>query len=120
MLAQLSGPSTGPTDLALLALRAKHLQELVREHTAKGLLETFAAFCSAQGNGHFQQDSMALLTSARAMPSKDDGVRPVGFGDTLRRSGAKCVLEAVMDHVTEYCSPLQVGLQVPNAAELIV
>ena len=60
---------------------------------------------------------MRVLTGAIGKPA--GGVRPIAMGETLRRLAAKCLHSAVLDKVSEYLLPLQVGVQVPNAAELV-
>ena len=46
-------------------------------------------------------------------------IRPVAVGDTLRRLAAKCLLGVVIPSASTYLLPLQVGVQVPNAAERV-
>ena len=102
-------------------LRPQHLKEMLRCPQRQQLLEALAGFCSALVNGHFPRECMRLLTAARlvALPKKDGGVRPIAMGDTLRRLAAKCVHSSVLESVSRYLLPLQVGVQVPNAAEIV-
>ena len=64
---------------------------------------------------------MHLLTSVRGvpLPKKGGGVWPIAVGDVLRRTAAKCVMERVLPVASEYLLPIQVGVQVPDAAELV-
>ena len=64
---------------------------------------------------------MKLLTTARlvAISKPNGGVRPIAVGETLRRLAAKCVHEATLAAVSNYLLPTQVGVKVPNAAELV-
>ena len=64
---------------------------------------------------------MRLFTAARwiALPKKAGGVRPIAMGDTLHRLAAKCIHSAVLSSVSTHLLPLQVGVQVPNAAEIL-
>jgi hypothetical protein len=117
-IATFSGESgAGPS-----GLRPRHLRELVKaKRHGQALLEALAGFSSAMANGHFGQECMQLLTAARLvpLPKKGDGVRPIAVGDTLRRLVAKCALEGVIEQVVRLLVPLQVGVQVANAAELL-
>jgi hypothetical protein len=102
-------------------LRPRHLQELLRGSSRERLVQALASFCSALANGHFSTQCMKLLTAARlvALPKRDNGLRPIAMGDTLRRLAAKCLHSRVLESVSTYVTPLQVGVQVPNAAELV-
>jgi hypothetical protein len=64
---------------------------------------------------------MQLFTAARLvpLPKKGEGVRPIAVGDTLRQMVAKCALEGVIEQIVRFLVPLQVGVQVANAAELL-
>ena len=64
---------------------------------------------------------MSLFTAARliALPKKSGGIRPIAVGDTLRRLTAKCLLGVVNPSASTFLLPLQVGVQVPNAAERV-
>ena len=63
---------------------------------------------------------MKLLTTARLVAvTKPGGVLPIAVGVTLRRLAAKCVHEASLGAVSSYLLPTQVGVKVPNAAEII-
>ena len=103
-------------------LRPRHLRELAKaKRHGQALLEALAGFSSAMANGHFGQECMQLFTAARLvpLPKKGDGVRPIAVGDTLRRLVAKCVLEGMIEEIVRFLVPLQVGVQVANAAELL-
>ena len=103
-------------------LRPCHIRELVKaKRYGEALFEALAAFSSAMANGHFGQECRGLFTAARLvpLPKKGDGARPIAVGDTLRRLVAKCALEGVIEHVVQLLVPLQVGVQVSNAAELV-
>ena len=64
---------------------------------------------------------MSLFTASRliALPKKSGGVPPIAVGDTLRRLAAKCLLDVGIPSASMYLLPLQVGVQVPNAAERV-
>ena len=46
-------------------------------------------------------------------------VRPIAVGETLRRLAAKCLQKSTLPAVSGYLLPHQVGMKVPNAAELV-
>ena len=85
------------------------------------LLDALSSLSSAIASGGFPPDCMSLFTAARliALPKKSGGVRPIAVGDTLRRVAAKCLLDVVILSASEYLLPLQVGVQLPNAAERV-
>ena len=62
---------------------------------------------------------MSILTASRLVAVKKPlgGVRPISVGETLRRLATKCLHSTALASVSEYLLPLQVGVQVPNAAE---
>ena len=111
-----AGSSGGPS-----GLRAAHILQMVRSNAKDRVLEALASFCSALANNSFPKDAMQLLTVARlvAVPKSGGGVRPIAVGEVLRRLAAKCVLQTVLPAVSNYLLPLQVGVHVPNAAELV-
>ena len=108
--------SAGPS-----GLRPCHLLEMARGDDGSRLLEALASFCSALANNSLSCDCMKLLTTARlvAVAKPNGGVRPIAVGETLRRLAAKCVHEATLSAVSSYLLPTQVGVKVPNAAELV-
>ena len=110
------GSSAGPS-----GLRPCHLLEMAGREEGSRLLEALASFCSALANNSFSSDRMKLLTTARlvAVAKPNGGVRPIAVGETLRRLAAKCVHEATLNAVSAYLLPTQVGVKVPNAAELV-
>ena len=110
------GSSAGPS-----GLRPCHLLEMARGDDGSRLLEALASFCSALANNSLSCDCMKLLTTARlvAVAKPNGGVRPIAVGETLRRLAAKCVHEATLSAVSSYLLPTQVGVKVPNAAELV-
>ena len=111
-------PTSGPGPSGL---RAGHLQQLACSRHGNPLLEALSAFCSLLAIGGFGPEVMHLLTSVRGvpLPKKGGGVWPIAVGDVLRRTAAKCVMERVLPVASEYLLPIQVGVQVPDAAELV-
>ena len=111
------GSGAGPS-----GLRPAHLKDMLRSRKKSVLLVALADFVSCLANGGFPPDVMELLTASKlfAVRKKDGGPRPIASGDTTRRLAAKCLLHTYVSDCVSYLSPLQVGVGVKNATELVI
>ena len=101
--------------------KPSHLKELLNCSERPRLLDALVSLSGDIASGGFPSESMSLFTAARliALPKKSGGLRPIAVGDTLRRLAAKCLLGVVIPSASTFLLPLQVGVQVPNAAERV-
>ena len=85
------------------------------------LLEALAFICSAHANNGLSSECMQLVITARlvAVDKPNGGVRSIVVRETLRRFAAKRVHEATLGAVSGYLLPLQVGVKMPNTADLV-
>ena len=100
--------SGGPTKIDadiwkhLLCSKAfgKHSDELAEE-----IALTIRRLCTEQ----IPADDIEFLWASRLVPlmKKDDGVRPIGIGETLRRVMARCVLKVCGEEVQNQAGTLQ-------------
>ena len=112
-----AGSGAGPS-----GLRPSHLKDMLRSRKKSVLLVALADFVSCLANGGFPPDVMELLTASKlfAVRKKDGGPRPIASGDTICRLAAKCLLHTYVADCVAYLSPLQVGVGVKNATELVI
>jgi hypothetical protein len=104
-------------------LRPCHLQDAIRRPGRGGkLMGALARFTELWVSGALPTDHSPLWCAANLTPlrKKDDGVRPIAVGDTLRRLVGKALLStgAGKEQVGKL-APIQTGVGVPNAAESI-
>ena len=105
-------------------LRPSHLQDALRRKGGSTLLAmALGRLCNLWIHGGLPHDHSPIWSGARLIPlrKKDDGVRPVAVGETLRRLVGKVLLS------TKSCkaevrtlAPAQVGVGIPAAAESVV
>jgi hypothetical protein len=110
------GSTGGPS-----GLRPCHLQEMLESDDDFDLAEALAAFSSDLVNGLLPSESRNWFCGARVIgiPKKPSGVRPIAVGEVLRRLAAKCLVHHYQAEVVQRLLPCQVGVGVPNAAELV-
>ena len=67
-------------------------------------------------------ENIALLFSNRLVPlrKRDDGVRPVGVGETLRRIIGKTVAKAFKEDIQNSCGPLQTCTGIQSGIEAAI
>jgi len=109
------GSSGGPS-----GLRASHLvcPDSSIHNRLVGALAKFASlFASGRLPPHCRVLCQARLI---ALPKKPSGVRPIAVGETLRRIAAKCLVARFQPEAVENLTPLQLGVGVPGAAEVVV
>ena len=56
--------------------------------------------------------------SLNALPKKDNGIRPIAVGETLRRLTAKTLCAATKDQAMTHFFPLQIGVAQPLGTEI--
>ena len=73
-------------------------------------------------NGGAPVELAPYISSAPLVPilKKDGKIRPIAIGEILRRICSKLAVRSVVNEVSEYLSPLQVGVGVSNGIESIL
>lgn len=86
------------------------------------VLGALGDFCGLLMSGIFPVELAQFYASGRLIPlrKKDDGIRPMAVGETLRRLACKLALLVHFDKDTSILKPHQYGVGVPNGAEAIV
>ena len=112
------GSATGPS-----GLRPCHLKECLRRPGSCSALQGgLGAFIEAACGGKLPRQLAESLCASNliAINKKDGGVRPIAFGDTLRRLAGK-VLLGMEETKSQICSlhPRQCGVGVPYACEMV-
>ena len=71
--------------------------------------------------GRLPLETREWLCGARiiGIPKKPAGLRPIAVGEVLRRMAAKCLVGQFQAEVVSRLLPLQVGVGVPGATELV-
>ena len=109
------GSAPGPTGLSI-----DHLRELCRLPGIE-LIPHLTQVCSLIASGRFPASIRPLLFGARltALQKKDNGIRPVAVGETLRRLTAKILVHQTAPSLGEdlLSRSSQVGVSVPFGAE---
>ena len=106
-------------------LRAQHLKDTskVRDPlTKEAFLLALTGLINVLLKGQAPKCLSQLISAAPliALRKKDDGIRPIAIGETLRRLTAKICLQKNHAAITQYFSPYQVGLNVKCGGEAIV
>ena len=133
----LCGPGSTSLDLLLSAIRSfapgsaggpsglgpQHLQDLLKDKdhvSVSTCLGTLADFCVFYAEGRLPPFGVLWLSVGRLIPlrKKDDGVRPIAIGDTLRRLVAKFLsAHETSVAVSRELQPLQMGVGARGACE---
>ena len=110
------GSTGGPS-----GLRPVHLQEMLKADDDDNLSQSLASFVSDFNMGRLPQATRPWFCGARivGLQKEPSGVRPVAIGEVLRRLAGKCLVNRSHDEVLERLLPHQMGVGVPNAAEII-
>ena len=108
--------SGGPSQL-----KPVHLVEALKGDAGEALLEALSTFCEDFATGKLPPESREWFCGARliGIPKKPTGIRPIAIGETLRRLTAKALVEQFQGAVSDTLIPLQLGVAVPQAAEII-
>ena len=107
-------------------MQPQHLKELLLGTTLprseEDLLEQLTRLVNRCAAGKLPPHCMAMLVSAPvfALAKKGGGVRPIGVGETLRRTVSKCMCAALQTAASAKLSPTQVGVAERNGCEAIV
>ena len=111
-----AGSSAGPS-----GLRPSHILEALKRDSSGTLLEALAVFSSDFANGCLPAQAREWFCGARiiGIPKIPSGVRPIAIGETLRRLVAKCLVAESQGAVAELLLPLQMGVGVPSAGEIL-
>ena len=78
-------------------------------------------FVNSYGSGAFSSEVGAHFTAAKLIPlrKKAEGVRPIAIGEIFRRLVGKCLLSKVSENVICKLQPIQMGVGIRGACELI-
>jgi hypothetical protein len=113
-----NGSSGGPYGLV-----EKMLKDMINDaQLGNTLLTSLAKFCSQFCSGKMPIELACYYASARLIPliKKDNGVRPMAVGDTLRRLVCKLGLKCSKIEATAVLYPHQLGVGVQGEAEAII
>ncbi len=85
------------------------------------LAQALADFVTDFNAGRFHVESRPWFCGARliGLEKQPSGVRPIAVGEVLRRLAGKCLVQRCQDDVIEHLVPLQLGVGVTKAAEII-
>ena len=110
------GSTGGPS-----GLRPSHIAEALKADDAGELAQALAIFATDFVNGRLPEQARGWFCGARmiGIPKKPSGVRPIAVGETLRRLSAKCLVEQAQSLAAEVLFPQQMGVDVPQAAEIL-
>ena len=110
------GSTGGPS-----GLRPCHLSEMLKSDDDDTLAQTLADFISDFNSGRLPVEARPWFCGARliGLAKEPTGVRPIAIGEALRRLAAKCLIARCQDEVVGRLLPLQMGVGVENAAEII-
>ena len=110
------GTASGPSGLS-----AQHLLDAIfpGEVTVINALTSVVQLLVA---GLVPPDVMPFIAGANltALTKKNEDIRPIAVGDTLRCLTAKCLCSLVREAAASYFLPLQLGVAVPGGAESII
>ena len=103
-------------------LRPDHVRESLSTAHGDEVLVHLTTVCQLLARGEAPRCLAAHFAGAtlHALPKKSGGVRPIAVGETLRRLVGKLLCQAVREDVRAHFWPLQVGVGVPNGAEVAV
>jgi hypothetical protein len=106
-------------------LYAAHLQKalLVRNtETAESFTTAITKVVNWCLAGKTPRELSIYLAGAPIIPlaKKDNGIRPIAIGETLRRLVSKVCVFATKSEMSEFFSPIQVGINVKCGAEGII
>ena len=106
-------------------LKPQHLKDLIgdtsREHE-KSLLRSLTLFINLVLEGGVPGEIRPIFLGASlcALRKKDDGVRPIAIGNTLRRLVSKVAVSACRDRCSNLLQPNQLGFGVKRGAEAAI
>ena len=110
------GSTGGPT-----GLRPCHLTEMLKSDEDDALALALADFASDFNSGKLPKEARPWFCGARliGLEKEPAGVRPIAIGEALRRLAGKCLIGRCQEEVVERLLPLQMGVGVPKATEII-
>ena len=105
-------------------LRASHLSEAFDVHTLepkRALKEALLQWTLLTARGELPQWSGPWVAAARLIPLEKPGggLRPVAVGEVLRRLTSKVLQHCLSSRLCDVLAPLQLGVGVKGASELI-
>ena len=112
-----NGSAGGPD-----GLRPQHLKDLIgasAERDGKQFLRALTSFINLilEGRTPLSVRPTFFGASLIALNKKGGGIRPIAVGLSLRRLAAKCSGSKVLQSMSEYLAPLQLGFGTPLGAE---
>jgi hypothetical protein len=87
------------------------------------VLESLAIFSGLFVSGRLPNDVSPFYGSARLIPlvkRKNNGIRPMAVGETLRRLACKLALTIISSDIGPYFQPTQLGVGCPNGTDTII
>ena len=106
-----SGPS---------GLKPLHAQDVANTSSRDELLEHLTALVNILARGDAPPSIAPFLAGAglTALPKKDEDIRPVAVGETLRRLTAKCLCAEYKEDACKHFFPLQTGVGLALGTEV--
>ena len=103
-------------------LRAQHLKDMVSASGWKDgedLLQALTSFVNLTLKGKTPPSVCPTFFGASliALNKKGGGIRPIVVGHSLRRLAAKCAGNQVIQSMSTYLAPLQLGYGTPHGVE---
>ena len=112
-----SDTAPGPT-----GLRVQQLKDACVPGGTEAFLAQLAAVVQLLAHGRAPACVSPVLGGAGlvALPKPTGGVRPIAVGEILRRLTGKCLMSVVREDARQLLWPVQVGVAVPNGAEVAI
>jgi hypothetical protein len=114
---------TSPGRSACSALHLLRALECPDEETAENFTSALLSLILYLARGDIPDPLRLFITGARlvGIPKKNDDLRPIAIGETLRRLTAKCLLKQNYGVISGFFAPHgQMGLCTPGGLEAIV
>ena len=106
-------------------LRPQHLKDLITKSVGDArfqLTNSLVKFVNLVVSGQVPSLVRPFFFHAKliGLSKKDDGVRPIAIGSTLRRLVGKCISFSIRDDMHSVLAPLQLSFGTPSSAEAVV
>ena len=107
----------------MILVRPQHVLEMIScRETGSECLAALIGFVNCLLNGEIYSEVSLVLFGGNliALEKKTGDVRPIAVGYTLRRIAAKCANAYAASQLSDYFSPIQLGVGIPGGCEAAV